>query len=630
MAIREICTRLLTFVILFFACNSVRLSVASADTYRMYVEPPLGTFNSRQAGRVVSFEALYDTASTIVTWKVVFAPQGGVLPDGYWLVYTHTGLMPEGHDGEWPIFFFDNTDITDPVLTAYAYNSNNPIRSWSDGSSAPGIQSADKIFSSKSDPQGYLKNISVSTQGQNRVLSFSLDISGIESHTPLHPDPLGHSWKGAAFADQVGLWFQPVALLSTAYDQNGFLTEFSPELFSFYDRSKNDGVVHNPICEGITDAYTLRVGELFERSFIGTDPQHEKLTVTYSGLPSGAVRTPAGGTVVNSPATATIRWTPEISSADKTYPIDVIFTDPHGIAAHCPFELTVVPNVTPQCSSGAAGAYQGLSCSLTTTTIQLDGSGSIDPDGAVDSLNYAWSTNCPEGDISDTGAMMPLLSFRSETLAGEPVNCDVFLTVSDGVDTASCQSVVTMNGCTRDCLGKLNGTATFDRCGICAGDGLSCLGCENRSVQGDVLDLDIGTNSLYYRAKRLARSLRRIRPLSAAEQERLIDANKIHVQAWIDINSIPSEFTSCSNTEFCARFDHSDFIKAYQRQSGELQAIVEEFGTKIRKAARVIPDRNKRRKVRRRAKNSIAAGQQLDTANQQIADQLPTFSSECS
>ncbi|MBI3417144.1 MAG: DUF5011 domain-containing protein [Verrucomicrobia bacterium] len=108
-----------------------------------------------------------------------------------------------------------------------------------------------------------------------------------------------------------------------------------------------------------------------------------------------------------------------------------------GSTASFSFPLVVATNNPPVCHAG--GPYT-VECQGSTTTLQIDGSGSSDPDG--DAFTYSWASDCPGASFDDPTAAQPMLTVDSSTI---PVNCNVTLTVTDSNGlSSSCTTTVTI------------------------------------------------------------------------------------------------------------------------------------------------------------------------------------------
>jgi len=77
----------------------------------------------------------------------------------------------------------------------------------------------------------------------------------------------------------------------------------------------------------------------------------------------------------------------------------------------------------------ANGPY-AAECGGATTTVQLDGSATADPN-AGDMLTYAWTTSCPGGTFDDASSVTPILTLDSAAGSVCPLSCDVTLLVTD-------------------------------------------------------------------------------------------------------------------------------------------------------------------------------------------------------
>ena len=139
-------------------------------------------------------------------------------------------------------------------------------------------------------------------------------------------------------------------------------------------------------------------------------------------------------------------------------------------------EFGIAPNTPPECDPNGPYAAE---CSGSTTTVQLDGGASSDPDD--DPLTFAWSTDCPGGIFDDPAGETPVLTV--DTSPGCQVNCTVSLTVTDddeesdvcdttvaiadtAAPTVTCPADATGLECPADTSVAANGSASgSDTCG---------------------------------------------------------------------------------------------------------------------------------------------------------------------
>jgi len=203
-------------------------TAAQASVYNFQWDRPPGfdgsagpIFTNTEAGVVTSVTTTYDSGSQTLSFLAAFEPEPGTgqLPVGFFLVLNN-GPLPIGTDGKYAILYFDAITDTAPILTAYAYNGENGADSFFDGAAVPGDQAPDPILSSLNDPTWVSAAASMNTPS-GRVLSFTLDTSAINLHSPLYGTDPG--WEGLGFDENIGIWFHPYAQLNPTYGSDGFL-----------------------------------------------------------------------------------------------------------------------------------------------------------------------------------------------------------------------------------------------------------------------------------------------------------------------------------------------------------------------------------------------------------------------
>ncbi len=178
---------------------------------------------------------------------------------------------------------------------------------------------------------------------------------------------------------------------------------------------------------------------------------------------------------------------------------------------------------------------------------------------------------------------------------------------------------------TPDCLGVPGGTAVLDRCGVCNGDGTSCLGCSDVNIKDTQVALDSGAldqkrlvlRSLKLLSKSISKSDSKTKKFIT--QSRL-KANTLYQESWGLIWSIPSIQTSCSNTVFCVSVDNSDTIFSYELNSAQLKRLLDQT---VRKILKFAP------KNFTKASSMQRSGTKIHQHNLDISESLPTTSSAC-
>ncbi len=197
------------------------VSAASADLANWSFTAGQAGSNYAQnntGGAIQSATSMFNSATNQFSFSVQFSNQ---ITRGFWLAVS-PGDNPKTHSGELALIYFDASVMGNLRMTVYNYNGVNGDSSYYDGSIASGTQAPDRIASTLN---GFAANMSVVDSGGGRTMSISFNASAIQSHVPVYPG--NTPWTGVAFGQQIGVWFHPVASLSTTYGANGFLSTWN-------------------------------------------------------------------------------------------------------------------------------------------------------------------------------------------------------------------------------------------------------------------------------------------------------------------------------------------------------------------------------------------------------------------
>ena len=144
---------------------------------------------------------------------------------------------------------------------------------------------------------------------------------------------------------------------------------------------------------------------------------------------------------------------------------------------------------TATCNGNNAPTCQTTSyetdCQGTVTTITLDGSVCSDIDGTA--LSYSWETDCEGGTLENEKTDTATLQLTTPG-EGKDTSCTVTLTVTDGLQSATSTQNVNVTACNVECPGT---DEQKDQCGVCGGDGTSCLDCAG-TINGNLKEDDCG------------------------------------------------------------------------------------------------------------------------------------------
>ena len=203
-----------------FASNA-NATLKNCDYYAVSVNHP---HQNKDGGNILNLKASYKATGDDLAWYATFgkSPANGKKTNGFWLA-INDGPNPKGTADELAIFYMDVTDISKPILTAYAYNGLNGDSSFKDGNGDGHPDGGDKIWSSTADPSIIKELVAKDNADGTRTIGFRIDPTVINGHAPLFGSSA--NWTGAKFDKKIGWWFHPVNGLKTAYS-NDFLTKW--------------------------------------------------------------------------------------------------------------------------------------------------------------------------------------------------------------------------------------------------------------------------------------------------------------------------------------------------------------------------------------------------------------------
>lgn len=659
-----------------------------------------------QSGILRQLTARFDDLSNHFTWSANFLPCDGFLPDGYQLIVSE-GPNPKNHPGEYVAIFFDrSTDPTRPIVNVFGYRGNSDSHRVGD-SDGSNFFPPDRIRSNHpltgDDGAGWLiAATSTDHPDGSRTLHLELDTTVFRSHVPAYTRP-NTPWQGLWFTDRIGFWFTPKTVTpanggfqycsqglpqhpcagavpgqsSEGYLANTFPVQCTtqgcgactrPDGLCFRGGFYDDGMQWTnrvPQCalQGIDQAlafdqlrgcYVLPQDGTISGQIVGTDTRSngtpESLTVSYTESIPGANVSPPNGTTALSPLVVDFSYTARLSEANSRRALKATFVDLEQAVARCEVPVCVKDNTEPLCSISLAAGEESI-CEGALTSIQVTGAGSVDADG--DLLSFSWSTTCvdaigqPSVITIGGGGASARLDFEQPG-NGEPVSCEVNLTVSDGSQDVQCSLAVNVPACELDCLGQFppnaqvdecgvcNGTnacfdctgvaygvAEIDRCGQCEGDGTTCLGCSEQDITPLLYQLDGNGGAhaaLLIKAARLLSKHDRSRAGQKKVFATIARAKQLRALNWALSWELPQIVQQCSNTQFCVSSSNSGVVERYLENSREFQLLLNETLRRARKSA------GRARLGRTLLQQSLERSREAES----LAEQVPTSVSSCS
>ena len=202
------------------------------------------------AGKNSHIKTTFNSNTDILTWSSTYTydPNSTTsLAEGAWLVLSD-GENPKNNADEYAIFYLDGIN---EKVSIYNYDGVNSANSYK----------YENFLGSD--------DLTVINNGNERTFEFSIDMSDINDDTAgLFDD---NTWKGAAFDENIGIWFHGAGGLTTQYNNNDLndgLHTFSYTNQSWYDTSNQTATaVPEPGSMAALGLFALAaVGQLRKRS----------------------------------------------------------------------------------------------------------------------------------------------------------------------------------------------------------------------------------------------------------------------------------------------------------------------------------------------------------------------------
>jgi hypothetical protein len=176
-----------------------------------------------------------------------------------------------------------------------------------------------------------------------------------------------------------------------------------------------------------------------------------------------------------------------------------------------------------------------------------------------------------------------------------------------------------------DCAGTVGGDKVFDQCGVCGGNGTSCLGCTENTILNDQFILDGSSHVQALMVQKALDLYLKIKKGSAAKKyaaDTATVATNLNLESWQLVWSLPTTVQTCTNALLCTSVSFSGAIGEYVNKAVAMHNLmsdvvqkIKKFGSKAQKA--------KATTLANKEKKALASGLTH-------ADSLPVETSQCS
>lgn len=127
-----------------------------------------------------------------------------------------------------------------------------------------------------------------------------------------------------------------------------------------------------------------------------------------------------------------------------------------------------------------------------------------------------------------------------------------------------------------DCAGVPNGGASVDHCGVCGGDGTSCLECKKVVMEGQLLALDGGAFGQEKVAKKALKRLKAVDSTPATQEfvaAQLKMAQELYMANWTLTYKLPGQIIDCEVSQFCLQVNLAPVFDTYNINAKKLRDI---------------------------------------------------------
>lgn len=168
------------------------------------------------------------------------------------------------------------------------------------------------------------------------------------------------------------------------------------------------------------------------------------------------------------------------------------------------------------------------------------------------------------------------------------------------------------------------GPIPFDRCGICGGDGKSCIECSDKDQTPILTALDGGAKKQERVIRAILRELKKYKKDAATLK--YIDStqkktHKLQIRNWTLSWMLPKIAHTCEKGgELCVAISHTPILSEYRVHAEELLKITVEANRRLKLAKKRLSSADKA---------EIAKGYSTYAANLKIADSIPIIQHVC-